>query len=102
MRDEKEQKARTERLQEIERDRLFREHIYKEERDERMAKESRKDVRLKRAIDTLKGRITDQPEDLKGLIIFFKNLESLFKSYDIDEDLKVPISIAFLNTRSKQ
>ena len=48
-RNEKEQKERKLRLEEIERDRIFREAKYLEEKNERLAKECRKDVRLKRA-----------------------------------------------------
>src|SRR3989442_1414747 len=101
-RDEKEQRERQIRLEEIERDRIFRESKYQEEKNERLAKESRKDVRLKRATDILKGRFTEQPEDMKMLVIFFKSFESSFAIYGIDEDLKVPIMLPYLNTRSKQ
>src|SRR3989442_7253009 len=101
-RDEKEQRERQIRLEEIERDRIFRESKYQEEKNERLAKESRKDVRLKRATDILKGRFTEQPEDMKLLVIFFKSFESSFSIYGIDEDLKVPILLPYLNTRSKQ
>src|SRR5437867_881595 len=101
-RDEKEQRERQIRLEEIERDRIFRESKYQEEKNERLAKESSKDVRLKRATDILKGRFTEQPEDMKMLVIFFKSFESSFAIYGIDEDLKVPIMLPYLNTRSKQ
>ena len=70
VRDEKEQHERRLRLEEIERDRVFREAKYLEEKNERLAKECRKDVRLKHATDILKGRFTEQPEDMKLLVIF--------------------------------
>src|SRR3989441_328445 len=101
-RDEKEQRERKLRLEEIERDRVFKEAKYLEEKNERLAKESRKDVRLKRATDILKGGFTEQPEDMKLLVISFKSFESSFSIYGIDEDLKVPILLPYLNTRSKQ
>src|SRR3989442_3814827 len=101
-RDEKEDREKKLRLEEIERDRIFRESKYQEEKNERLAKDSRKDVRLKRASDILKGRFTEQPEDMKLLVIFFKSFESSFSIYGIDEDLKVPILLPYLNTRSKQ
>src|SRR3989441_10906313 len=39
---------------------------------------------------------------MKLLVIFFKSFESSFAIYGIDEDLKVPIMLPYLNTRSKQ
>src|SRR5437867_4804489 len=102
VRGDKEQKERKLRLEEIERDRIFRESKYQEEKNERLAKECRKDVRLKRVTDILKGRFTEQPEDMKLLVIFFKSFEMSFSIYGIDEDLKVPILLPYLNTRSKQ
>src|SRR5437867_7465289 len=101
-RNEKEDREKKLRLEEIERDRIFRESKYQEEKNERLAKDSRKDVRLKRASDILKGRFTEQPEDMKLLVIFFKSFEMSFSIYGIDEDLKVPILLPYLNTRSKQ
>src|SRR2546425_6245651 len=102
LRDEKDEKDRRERLEELERDRLVREQRYQEEKDERLERESRRDSRLKRATDNLKGRLSEQPEDLKSMINFFKVFESSFIAYNIDEDLKVSILIPYLNNRSKQ
>src|SRR5437899_8759237 len=102
LRDQKEQKERSLRRAETERDRIFRETKYQEEKNERLDKECRKDVRLKRATDVLKGGFTDQPEDMKLLVIFFKSFEMSFSIYGIDEDLKVLILLPYLNTRSKQ
>src|SRR5437867_1678746 len=74
----------------------------KEERDERLAKDNRKDTRLKRATESMKGRFSEQPTVLKSMITFFKSFESAYLTYAIDEDLKEPIWIPYLNTRSKQ
>src|SRR3989442_6324470 len=102
LRDDKEIADRKQRLEELERDRVFRELRYKEERDERLAKDNRKDIRLKRATESMKGRFSEQPTDLKSMITFFKSFESAYFTYAIDEDLKVPIFIPYLNARSKQ
>src|SRR2546425_592457 len=102
LRDEKDAKDRRERLEEMEKDRLSREQRYQDEKDERMEKESRRDSRLKRATDNLKGRLSEQPEDLKSMINFFKIFESSFIGYNVDEDLKVSILIPYLNNRSKR
>src|SRR5437867_5307987 len=102
LRDDKEVADRKQRLEELERDRVFRELRYKEERDERLAKDNRKDIRLKRATESMKGRFSEQPTDLKSMITFFKSFESAYLTYAIDEDLKVPILIPYLNARSKQ
>src|SRR3954468_1224099 len=102
LRDEKDEKDRRERLAELEMDRLIREQRYQAEKDERLEKDSRRDSRLKRATDNLKGRLSEQPEDLKTMINFFKAFESSFTAYNIDEDLKVSILIPYLNNRSKQ
>src|SRR3989442_4627151 len=39
---------------------------------------------------------------MKLLVIFFKSFETSFSIYGIDGDLKVPILLPYLNTRSKQ
>src|SRR3989442_2083830 len=102
LRDDKEIADRKQRLEELERDRVFRELRYKEERDERLAKDNRKGIRLKRTTESMKGRFSEQPTDLKSMITFFKSFESAYLTYAIDEDLKVPILIPYLNARSKQ
>src|SRR3989442_777624 len=102
LRDERDAKDRRERLEELERDRLTRDRRYQEEKDERLEKESRRDSRLTRATDNLKGRLSNQPDDLKSMINFFKIFESSFIAYNVDEDLKVSILIPYLNNRSKQ
>src|SRR3989442_4758990 len=102
LRDERDAKDRRDRSEELERDRIAREQRYQEEKDERLEKESRRDSRLRRATDNLKGRLSEQPEDLKSMINFFKVFESSFIAYNVDEDLKVSILIPYLNNRSKQ
>src|SRR5437867_2520459 len=102
LRDERDAKDRRDRSEELERDRIAREQRYQEEKDERLERESRRDSRLRRATDNLKGRLSEQPEDLKSMINFFKVFESSFIAYNVDEDLKVSILIPYLNNRSKQ
>src|SRR3989442_1557003 len=69
-------------------DREERQKRYQEDKVDKHLKDSRYEVRLQRANDMLKGRIAELPEDIQGIITFFKMAEVLFANFNIPDDLK--------------
>src|SRR6267154_916561 len=95
-------KDREDRAEDRLQDRKFYEMRLNDEKLDKLKHESRFDIRLKRAADAIRASASVMPDDVKGLITFFKNMEGLFNAYCVDEDLKVPVVTPFLNLRAKQ
>src|SRR6267154_840254 len=87
---------------EREKDREERHQQHKADKAYQMERDSRFEIRLKRASDIAHSRLALQPSDLQGCIAFFKNVEFIFKSYEIDPDLQIAVVTPFLNTRCKK
>src|SRR6266516_148693 len=101
-RTDREKEDRISREKREDKDKEGRNKRYQDEKDERLKKESSFEARLKLAADSLKGQVSDMPDDLAGLIDFFKHVESLFAAYAIGIDLQVSVIIPYLNTRVKR
>src|SRR6266516_4877154 len=78
---DREKEDRISREEREDKDRIERNKRYQDEKDERLKKESSFESRLKLAADSLKGQVSEMPDDLAGLIDFFKHVESLFAAY---------------------
>ena len=72
------------------------------EESQRKENDLKRDVRLKKAMDLMKGLIPEQPSDITGILMFFKNIENLFGVYKVDDDLKVTIMTPHLNEKSRR
>src|SRR3989441_316537 len=78
------------RLDKIERDRR-----YEQDKLDKQCKELRYESRLQRANDLLKGRIAKFPESAQQITIFFRALDYLYTSFNVDADLRNPILVPF-------
>src|SRR3989441_586539 len=83
-------------------DKLERDSRYQEDKLEKARRENRYETRLQRANDLLKGRIANFPESVQQMTTFFKALDYLFASFNIENDLKNPILVPFLTPRAKR
>ncbi len=101
-RTDREKEDRISREKREDKDKEDRNKRYQDEKDERLKKESSFEARLKLAADSLKGQVSEMPDDLAGLIDFFKHVESLFAAYAIGIDLQVSVITPYLNTRAKR
>src|SRR6267154_1305948 len=72
------------------------------DRQYQLERDSRFEIRLKRASDIAHARLASQPNDLQGVLAFFKNVEFIFHSYGIDKDLQIAVVTPFLNERCKK
>ena len=57
--------------------------------------------RLKIAADSLKHVLPNQPPDAAEFPLFFKTVEGIFASFEIDKDLQAKLLLPKLSTRSK-
>src|SRR2546425_345809 len=83
-------------------DKIERDSRYQEDKLEKARRENRYETRLQRANDLLKGRIANFPESVQQMNTFFKALDYLFASFNIENDLKNPILVPFLTPRAKR
>ena len=72
------------------------------ELDQKQQAETRRDVRLQRASNILRGVLYPMPNEISGILIFFRNVEHVFKLYGIDSDLHVILLSPFVNERSRK
>jgi hypothetical protein len=59
-------------------------------------------VRLQKAIDLMSGLLSNAPDNITGLLLFFKNVEQLFARFGIESDLQVSVVSKYLNDRCKK
>src|SRR5437867_4310637 len=93
-----------------EKERVTRELIFREEdrvsreadRVERVTKDNRFELRLKRAIDITHGRISNFPTIVTQMTGFFSSCESLMNGFAIDADLRVSLISSHLDVRSQK
>src|SRR2546425_11607809 len=83
-------------------DRQERNTRYQEDKLEKARKENRDEARLQRANDLLKGRIAEFPEAIQQIVIFFRALDYLYTSFNIDHDLRNPIVVPYLTARARR
>src|SRR2546425_973110 len=83
-------------------DKIERDSRYQEDKLEKARRENRYETRLQRANDLLKGRIANLPDAVQQITIYFRALDYLFTSFNIDNDLKNPIVVSFLTPRAKR
>src|SRR3989442_15071548 len=83
-------------------DKVERDSRYQEDRLDKAHRENRYEVRLQRANDLLKGRIANFPDSVQQITIFFRSLDYLYASFNIDPDLRNPIVVPFLTPRAKR
>src|SRR6267154_1965831 len=82
--------------------RKLQEALHNEAKEDRLKHDAKFEIRLKRASDIFNANHIKMADDLKGIVAFFQNMESLFAAYAIDEDLKVCLIKPFLNRRANQ
>src|SRR2546425_10085165 len=83
-------------------DKIERDSRYQEDKLEKARRENRYETRLQRANDLLKGRIANFPDSVQQITIFFRALDYLFTSFNVDNDLRNPIVVPFLTPRAKR
>src|SRR6267154_1361645 len=74
----------------------------KSDKQYQLERDSRFELRLKRASDIAHARLASQPADLQGVLAWFKNVEFIFNSYEINKDLLIAVVTPFLNERCKK
>src|SRR6267154_111500 len=103
---EEREKIRIREIEERAEDRLdsrkLQEALHNEAKEDRLKHDAKFEIRLKRASDIFNANHIKMADDIKGIVAFFKNMESLFAAYAIDEDLKVCLIKPFLNRRANQ
>src|SRR2546425_4171123 len=83
-------------------DKIERDSRYQEDKLDKARRENLYETRLQRANDLLKGRIANFPDSVQQITIFFRALDYLFTSFNIDNDLRNPIVVPFLTPRAKR
>src|SRR6267154_2448193 len=87
---------------EREKDREEKYQQLKSDKQYQLERDSRFELRLKRASDIAHARLASQPADLQGVLAWFKNVEFIFNSYEINKDLLIAVVTPFLNERCKK
>ena len=67
-----------------------------------MSRDSRKDIRVKRASDVLRDMVGTIPSDPMSLPTFFFHLERQFVFNAIDDDLHLPLLNQLLNDKARK
>src|SRR6267154_2222601 len=98
--EEREQKERDRERRDRLDSRKLQEALHNEAKEDRLKHDAKFEIMLKRASDIFNANHIKMADDLKGIVAFFKNMESLFAAYAIDEDLKVCLIQPFLNRRA--
>src|SRR6267154_2214950 len=87
---------------EREKDREEKYQQLKSDKQYQLERDSRFELRLKRASVIAHARLASQPADLQVVLARFKNVEFIFNSYEINNDLQIVVVTPFLNERCKK
>ena len=63
---------------------------------------SRKDIRLKRAHDVMKGVLYPMPSEANDLTLYFENVDRLFDTNEVGDDLRISLLTPFLTERARR
>jgi len=66
------------------------------------AESSRRDVRLQKAVNVMKGILYHMPYDVTGILLYFKNVDDLFLQNNIDNDLKISLLNPYLTEKARR